>query len=427
MKKTLISFFTFLALQVVMAIFYKIGHTHPLVFFWFICVLYLVSLPKNLLSPKNIILAYYILWYGLAPAFALRFQSNTFTTNEEMLAYLMLFFTYGVSMVTLTFFESFFEQRMKSEIVKQDFYEPRKIKRIIMISITLVLISLALFIEKTGGIIRWIEDSTMAFINRRGAGGIYLLFMHSLMMFSLAFGVLLYKNKSKILYGIFFLLILVLYVFIGSKAKVMLLVFLVFGLQIINVKIVNKWTFRLISAVVIVFTLGIYQRNYTWIKSSDLLPYMLDYFNTYEMLVILIRDFEPSFLKTVVLPLNWILLKFGHYIHVPYHDISIWLTSIYYPWDHAVSATQQWPIEADLYMSFYFILGVPFLLMYLAWISYAFYMAKKGYLSWVLIYIVEFTHIVSHYRGGLVLYWYFWLIPFYLFVIIIFRKMKVSI
>ena len=49
--------------------FYHIGQIHPLVFMWYICVLYVVSLPRNLLSPKNIIFAYYFLWYALAPSF----------------------------------------------------------------------------------------------------------------------------------------------------------------------------------------------------------------------------------------------------------------------------------------------------------------------------------------------------------------------
>ncbi|WP_027087200.1 O-antigen polymerase [Cohnella panacarvi] len=424
MTKSWVSLISFVVLQIVMVIIYYAAYIPPLVFMWFISVLYIISLPKYLFSPQNMIFAYYFLWYAMAPAFALRFQEYTFTTAAEKSAYLMLFFTYGVSIVFLTFCEAYFESKNKLKSNDHELIKPRKINKVIVISAALILISLFCYIQKTGGISNWIKNPTNAFIDRRGAGGFYLLFLHSLMLFALAYGVLIFKKRSKTLFGIFFLIILLLSVFIGSKSQMMLLIFISIGLFVLNRRLITKWAFWVISTVLAIFTLGIYQRNYTWITLSDFVPYSLNYFNTYEMFVVMLKDYEPSFLQTIPLPLNWILMKFGYHINVPFHDMSIWLTSIYYPQDHAVSGTQQWPIEADLYLSFYYILGIPVLMLYLAWIAYAFYKARTGYLSWILIYTIEFIYIGSHYRGGLFIYRYFWLIPFYILAVFIFRKNK---
>ncbi|MBK5240786.1 O-antigen polymerase [Clostridium sp.] len=426
MKKKLIPFITFITLQIVMLVLYKTAFISPLIFTCFICILYAVSLPKYLFSPQNIIFAYYFLWYGLAPAFALRFQSYTFTTKEEKLAYLMLFFTYGVSIVFLTLCESFFNERAQLKKIQNENFDKEKIGKIIKVSGIITLISLVVFIYETGGISYWIMDSKMAFLTRQGAGAIYLAFTQSLMIFASAYGCLLYKNKSKLSFVGFTVLILLMYPFIGSKAKVILIIFIGYGLFIINKKIISKWTFVSIISSTIIFSIGIFQRN-IGMKFAEFLPYTLNYFNTYEMFVTLLRDFKPSFLKTFFLPFNKVFLIFGRYNTVPFHDMSSWLTSIYYPTSWAIGATEQWPIEADLYMSFYFILGIPILLAYLTWISYAFYMARKRYLSWVLIYIMEFVFILSHYRGGILIWWYLYLIPFYILVIVVYGKMNIPV
>ncbi len=426
MKKSFVSLLTFLLLLLFITIFYLIDYIHPLLFMSFICILYFASFPRYLFSPKNIIFAYYFLWYALAPAFAFRFRDYSFTSNEEKLAFLMLFCIYGISMVFLTFCESYFEARVKTEETIQDNLDSQKISRITQISMAMVLVSLFIYINQTGGISSWIEDSTLAFIGRFGAGPIYLIFLHSLMMFASAYGVTIYKNKNIFSLFKFCFFILILFPFIGSKGQIILLILIVTGLFLINRDTISKWTAIALFISTSVFFIGIYQRNYTWMTFADVIPYSLDYFNTFEMLVILVRDFDPDWLKTVLLPFNWFLLKFGEYIHVPFHDMSIWLTSIYYPIDYSVGGTQQWPIEADFYLSFYFIFGIPFLMIYLAWVSFAFHMAKQRYVSWILIYIIEFVYIISHYRGGLLNYWYIWLIPFYIIVIFIYGKRRVS-
>ena len=82
---------------------------------WFICIVYLTAIPKYLFSPKNIIFAYYFLWYALAPRVQKNFQFYSFTTFEEKIAYLMLFITYGISMITVSFCENYFINKTESK------------------------------------------------------------------------------------------------------------------------------------------------------------------------------------------------------------------------------------------------------------------------------------------------------------------------
>lgn len=446
--------YVYIILQIIMFIFYFFNFTPPWLFTIFIIVLFIISKPKWLFSPRNMVFTYYFLWYGMAPQFASMFSKYTFTTKEENLAYLMLFATYGISIVLLTLAELAFskekleldsddnkdkiskyiiksvnflrkisekKQKSDSDELKDN---TKTIKNMALISFLLTIVFLVIFIAKTGGIYNWIYDSKMAFIQRRGAGIQYLLFTHSLMIYCISVGLIIYKKKSLKLFLANFLIILVLFPFIGSKAKAILMIFIIISFFVINQKVLSKWIFGSVIFSFLFFAIGIFQRNMTWMKAKDFIPYSLNYFNTLEMFLISIRDFKPNFLKTFLLPLNKVLLLFGKYIHVPFSDMSVWLTSIYYPDFHSVGATQQWPIEADMYLSFYYVLGIPVLAIYLIWLGYAFNKARQGYVSWLLIYTMEFVFILSHYRGGLVLWWYIYLIPFYILVLIIFKNIR---
>lgn len=413
-------------LQAFMFIFYSLSYTPPWLFSIFIIILYISSKPRFMLSPRNMVFAYYLLWYGIAPQFATRFSDYQFTTKEENIAYLMLFATYGIMIVLLTLFETLFSQRKIK--INSDKYN-NNIKRVyttMQISFLFTVVFLILFIIKSGGIHYWISDPTMAYIQRRGAGIYYLLFTHSFMVYCISLGFIIYIKKNLKLMSFHFLTIIILFPFIGSKAKVILLFLITISFFIINKKSFSKLTLGIVVVSFLLFTIGIYQRNMSWMKLVDFIPYALNYFNTLEMFLITIRDFEPSFLKTFLLPFNKILLYFGEYINVPFYDMSVWLTSMYYPNAHAISATEQWPIEADMYLSFYFILGIPFLAIYLCWLGYAFNKAQEGYLSWLLIYVIEFVLIITHLRGGLFLWGYFYYIPFFILVLIIFKDIRMS-
>ncbi|MBF4695139.1 hypothetical protein [Fusibacter ferrireducens] len=419
----------YLILQSFIVILYFMSYIPPWIFVIFITILFISSKPKLLFSPKNIVFAYYLIWYGIAPQFATRFSGYLFNTKEENLAYLMFFGTYGILIVLLTLFETLFSKKTINHYLNSNESSNNANKRMSIIakfSFVSTFIFLIAFIEKTGGIQYWLVDSTMAYIGRRGAGIYYLLFTHSFMIYCVAIGYFIYIKKNVKLFFFQMLTILILFPFIGSKAKVILMVLITISYFIINNRTFSKLTIGIGLASFIIFGLGIYQRNITWMKLNDFIPYTLNYFNTLEMFMITLRDFEPSFMVTFLLPFNKILLHFGEYISVPFSDISVWLSSIYYPKAHALGATEQWPIEADMYMSFYYIFALPVLAVYSYWLGFAFNKAQEGYVSWLLIYSLEFVLILSHLRGGLLSWGYIYFIFFYIFALIIFGNIRVN-
>lgn len=406
----------------VLLFFYFIGIISPIVIGILFMSTYVVANPKKLLSPRNMVFAYYMIFYFIGPMFGSKFKSYSFTSYEEKTSYLMIFVTYSICMIFLTLFEN---ERQKS----QEIYfikNKNNLNKTLIISIIVEFIALFFYIKKTGGISTWISNSKLAFMMRGdyGAAIEYLVFTHSLFLSTSLLSVILYNSKKKIKYLFIILSFILLYPFIGSKMKVIMLILILFGPIMLSKKTASKFTIMLLMISVFVFLIGIYQRNYTWMGSDQLIPYALNYFNTYEMLVILVRDFEPSFMKTFLLPLNKILMMFGTYVGLPFYDMSVWLTSIYFPSNLIYGGTQQWPIEADMYLSFYYFLGIPMLIIYLYLISYAYNRACHNSYGWILIYIMEFSFMVSHLRGGILIWWYFYLIPFYILVIFIYRKIE---
>ena len=275
--------------------------------------------------------------------------------------------------------------------------------------------ALGIYIKRTGGLGLWLSNPNDAFFSRRGSGLYYMIYSNALMIL-LFFGG---KGKTKVWYiG----LLLLSYIFIGSRSTTLIMVMMIFSYELMNMRLFEKNTFFFLLGVVGIVTIGLYIREKEVMQNfSQIVSTSLNYFDTFENLIISLRDFEPSFGKTFFLPINWILMRIGAYVCVPYHDMSIWLTTIYYPESWINGGTTQWPIETDLYLSFYYYIGLSLVIVYFVIIAYLYSRAQKGGI-WHLIYINEAMYILSHLRGGIFIYWYFWLIPIYMWLIIRYGK-----
>ena len=65
--------------------------------------------------------------------------------------------------------------------------------------------------------------------------------------------------------------------------------------------------------------------------------------------------------------------------------------------------------------------GIIFVVLYFAIIAYLYKKAqKKG--VWQFIYMLECCYIGSHLRGGFLIYWYYWLIPLYIWLVMRYDK-----
>lgn len=386
-------------------------------------VLVCVYFPKYLISPSSVILGYYALFYIIAPLFADRYSDSEFTSTDYAIAYFM---AYGVLVTAL--FSSIIGERLylnnaSSRIEKTYKLKNRNCKAEIVVLYCMATSSLIAVVLVTGGFSYWISNPGDAFLNRGGSGVYYIL--SQFFTYSLAVAVGYYAfYKKKYLYILTYIIWLVITSPIhGSKGLVSFLVVLAFIPWLRSIRILSKGTVFLSSAFVIIFIGGLYYRNLTWLTLDNVTPYALNYFTVVSNLIISIKDFPPDFLTTFFLPFNKFLTPFGTSVEVPYYDMNHLLTDKYFPTAWAIRATEQWPVETDLYLNFYYIFGLPLIFFYFMIIGYVFGRAQlsRSVGMWWLSYAFIFG-IIPHLRGSLYNHTDFYYYPMMYLIHFMFRK-----
>lgn len=400
---------------------------------WYFCislgVIYLSMMPKKLMNPKNFVFVYYFVFYGVAPLVANRY-ANMYEVYGSLVnkAYVLCFTTYAISMTTLNICLNRCEEKLKGTEQEQRVLSEKKnvlsnIDRIVYF--LLLVVGLVIYIQKTGGLERWLTNPDAAFFSRRGSGLYYLMFTNMLMILLFLDNQNKLKTKKDIAKRVSYIVLLLgLSIFIGSRSTTFIMVLMLFSYTIMQLNLINAKSIGLVGIGAGIFIAGMYIRqDHLMTTLAQTIATFFDYFDTFKNLLISLKDFPPAFGLTVLLPFNWILMKFGVYIGVPYHDMSIWLTDTYYPDSWAVGGTTQWPIETDMYLSFMYYGGIPLVVLYFVVIAYLYRRAQeKG--VWRFIYINEAMMIISHLRGGIFIFWYFWLIPLYLWLIFRYDKKR---
>jgi len=392
---------------------------------------YLICLPRKLFNPKNMVFAYYFIWYCLCTIFANRYKMMyaDFGFNRVNTAYLMCFITYTFIMITLEIMLYNTEKKVTREKYRTkaqgeseaqgNIYRQKLSPLLKMFLWGCLITGLYFYVYRTGGLNFWITNPNDAFFSRRGSGMYYLFFTNSLILLMYFEGQTELKSlKSYLRRILYFVVFAACYIFIGSRSTTFMILLILLSNMVLNLKLRSKNGFFLVLIGTVIFVVGMYVRSGPDVMGdlTSSVSSILNYFDTFENLLITLRDFEPSFGRTVLLPLNWLPMKLGVYFGQPFYDMSIWLTTVYYPDSWMNGGTTQWPIEADMYFSFYFIFGIPFVMLYFAIIA-CIYKKAQVRSVWRLIYVIEAFYIVSHLRGGLLIFWYYWLVPIYLWLI----------
>lgn len=209
----------------------------------------------------------------------------------------------------------------------------------------------------------------------------------------------------------------------GSKQLISIFFLLPLMPWIRNLKLVSAGSFSITALLIGVFFFGLYLRNISWITLEDAVPYAMNYFTALRNLMLLLEDFEPGFLQTFFLPFNKFLTPFGLSDPGMYFDMNHMLTDRYFPSAWAIRATEQWPVEADLYLNFYFMFGLPLIFLYTFIIGRIYGKAQRdpNLGIWVVSVLLTFS-ITSHLRGSLYNHVDFYLYPMFFLIFIILRK-----
>lgn len=380
------------------------------------------NMPKRAFSPLSIFYAYYGTWFIIAPLFAERYQ-GTLDRSEYVLAIAMAYTVFGLGVISIQMGEY-----LASKFRVQKVYSTEMTIEYLMRWIWLLYVfssaMIGLIIFSSGGLEKWIADPGDAFLNR-GGSGVYVILSHfsSIALAALS-GYCSFKTRKKYPIVLFLIWLVLTSPVHGSKLQISLLAMILFLPWLSELKLMTRKSLFLYFSLLLIFFLGLYFRNFTWIDTGTMLPYALNYFTALENLALSLRDFEPGFVTTFFLPFVKFLTPFGLSEPTMYYDMNHMLTDHYYPAVWEIRATEQWPVETDLYLNFFFFGGLPLVAAYLLLVGafYGYARKRNSLGSWVAAFLM-IIFMVSHLRGSLINHTDFYIYPYILLMFFVLRKL----
>lgn len=398
------------------------------VFSLFFFLILIAKPPKCAFSPLSVFYAYYGVSYILAPMFADRY-SNVLQLKEYSLSLAFAFtvFTLGVLSIQLGEFIALRKSKsverapMSIGTWASDQETLKKLIAVLYVTSTLLIVAIVL---SSGGIDRWWSGPGAAFLNRAGSGPYVVLSHFSSVMLALLVGYMSFVRKS-----LKYLLFFVVWLFLtspvhGSKLQISLLVLLVALPWLKNLALFKAKALSMYITLVGIFLAGLIIRQPN-ASAMSIVKSSLNYFSVLENLAISVRDFQPDILKTFFLPFVKFQTPIGLAQANMYYDMNHFLTDKYYPQTWAIRATEQWPVETDLYLNFKFFGGLPLVALYLFICGYVYGRAVKedSLGHWAAAFLMT-VFMFSHLRGSLINHTDFYMYPFIFFVFYILRNFQ---
>lgn len=382
---------------------------------------------KKAFSPLSIFYAYYGLWYILAPLFADRYQNKLFLP-EYSLAVAMAYTVFGLGILAICIGIKYGRQQKKEIYVKglgngRFLLDPTSLRNLILILYITSSVLVLMIVQSSGGVARWLANPGDAFLNRSGSGVFVVLSHFSSIILALLSGYYAYTYKKLLYLCAFIFWVLLTSPVHGSKMQISLLIVLGCLPWLRYLRIVSFKSFLLYGVFVFVFTLGLYSRGYIKEFNSSALI-MLNYFSTLENLAVSVRDFKPDVMKTFFLPFRKFQTPIGLVKPDFYFDMNHYLTDKYYPEHWKLRATEQWPVETDLYLNFKFFWGLPLVFLYLSFVGYLYgqAMAFQNLGIWGSSFLMTIL-MISHLRGSLINHTDFYMYPFIILMYFILNKL----
>jgi len=265
-----------------------------------------------------------------------------------------------------------------------------------------------LFMQSTAGIGEWVDNYSYTYLTKREGHGllnVIIIVLGNIAVFLLGLQTAAARRKWPLVLKALFLCAILSFIG-GIKSRFIFLLIVYLSPHFLKMKFRLQIVFLLSFAFFVLLYLGTLLRTEFFYASG---PYFLEmligYFNSYQLHDLIVTSRGPDLFQTVwqvaVKPLQIL----GLMPEDANFDISVMLTREFFPeqWDNE-RATQQWPLETELYLNYY---GIYFswipLLLYAAALGWLYRLAVVGRNYWLLlIYVMEFQRIFSTLRGTLI-------------------------
>jgi|GEM_PF-1624645 len=393
-----------------------------------IIVTYLAFPPNKVFHPINMLIAYYGLYVVVSCGlnFILAVIGWDYKLPWGQTVFWDTFTRYTLFQIELTFLVLFFALYRFAPATEQALPKHRRGRQqpalaevnpmVVFLTMAMSVLLVAWFIQATAGLGQWLADYSGTYLSKREGYGLLnvtIAPVGTAAVFLL--GVMAYHSKKKVvLWSVFAVLLVILSFPAGFKSRFIFLVILFFSPYLLRIDFSMKWAARL-ALIFFVLLYGSTQVRTGGFYSSPafFMEMLIGYFNTYQLHDWIVASRDPEWFATA----HQILVKpmqiIGYAGIDDNFDISVMLTKEYFPeqWDMA-HATQQWPLETELYLNYYGIL--------LEWLPLIIYCSVIGWLyrravldmrlPLIPIYILEFQRMFSMLRGTLLP----WELPIYI-------------
>lgn len=384
--------------------------------------------PRTLISPLTIIHLFYFVFYVFAPSFAELHSQDNFASKQFVVAYFMIYFTHLFATIGGHLGSG---GGCKILIYHDNLIIDKRVPFGLNLSIFLLFVlstaAVIAIIVSTHGFQYWINSPGDAFLTRAGSGAYVVISHFSTFLLASLTGYATYRYKNVKYLILFLAWLIVTSPVHGSKQLLMIFIALVFLPWLKDLKPLNARALLFGVLLTLVFFFGLYLRKISWVTLDQMLPVAFNYFTALRNLVMLIEDFEPGFMQTFFLPFNKFLTPFGLSDPGLYFDMNHMLTDKYFPHAWEIRATEQWPVEADLYLNFYFFWGLPLIAIFTYVIGRIHREAvNSGSLGiWVVALLLIFS-IPSSLRGSLYNHTHFYLWPMFFVIYLILRNFSLD-
>lgn len=327
---------------------------------------YLAGKPKHLYNPANFVFIFFAL-YLLLPVlifwifefFQIKYilpwgKLNDWTklNFQSVIDFVSVFFIYFL------LFKLVIPDKVMGSMTSIKFEKIRFSKLKILVSVTLTFGLAFYYFQATGGASAWLTSYSKTYLeNRAGLGFYNLVLLWCSNFFAFTVGIILFKIESKnfkIIIAILISLICFTAFLQGIKSRIPYYLFFALSPVLMFSQLSLLKSIAIFSGFLGLFSFGMYFRSDGFYNTFHAaIEYYMSYFNLVFLHDKIVQDLPSMSFFAVGMGAFKYLELLGQYVPRTSYDLSVKLTSIYFPSDwFNESATVQWPLSTELYLSF---------------------------------------------------------------------------